>query len=132
MKKLLRGTIAAGLFLALPMAVDAQEQEACTAEISPVAAGSVVEAWGMFPAPFGEVSSIDAPEESGLVLASTEDVEAVEMSAEESAEREALANDENTTIFWLDTRNVTAGTYTITLHGEGGSCVAELTVEEPA
>ena len=134
MRKLLRGTIAAGLFLALPLAVDAQEQQdACTAEVGPVAAGGVVEAWAMFPTSFGDIASIEAPEESGLVLATGEEIEKAEMAAgEENAEKAALANEENTTIFWLDTRNVTAGTYVITLHGEGGSCVAELTVEEPA
>jgi len=137
MSKLIKGTAVAVLFLTAPLSAIAQEQaveqsEVCTASVSAVPAGTLVEAWAMFAAPFGDVVSIEVPEESGLVLATAEDVESVEMAAEEqSEEKVALANDPNTSIFWLDTRHATVGTYAITLKNEAASCAAELTVEEP-
>lgn len=131
MKKLFEGTIATALLLVLPLAANAQEQEqGCVAEVNPVAVGQIAEVWGTFPTPFGEVTGVEAPAESGLALAADEDIEPVEMaSEEENAEKEALAELETTSIFWLDARTATAGTYTITLEGEGGSCMAEITVE---
>lgn len=135
MRKLFERTvIAAALFIALPLAVSAQEEEAqeaaCVAEVNPVKVGQIAEVWGTFATAFGEVTAIQAPAESGLTLASSEDIERVEMAAEEDPEKAALANLDTTSIFWLDTREATVGTYTVTLEGEGGSCTAEITVEE--
>lgn len=141
MSKIIRGFAAAALVLALPLSVNAQDQqeegtpqqqEVCEATVAPVHAGGIVVATATFPAPFGDVVAIEAPEESGLVLASEAD--RTEMAAEEQSEElTELANEPNTTIFWIDTSETAAGTYAVMLkNAEEVSCVAEISVEEPA
>lgn len=149
MTKLMKGTLPIAFLLALPLTTMAQEreegeqqepqeaveQEVCTATITPVQTGAVLAVPVTFPAPFGTVVAIEAPEESGILLATDEDIERVEMAAEEGEEGEAekaeLTNQPNQSLIWLDTRNATAGTYVITLSNEGGSCQAEITVKDP-
>lgn len=142
MSKMIRGVAAAALLLALPLALHAQEQqeegtpqqqEVCEATIAPVHSGEIVAATATFASPFGEIIAIEAPEESGLALASDEDVEQTAMASEETEEPTELANDANTTIFWLNTQDSSAGTYVVMLkNAENVSCVAEITVEDPA
>lgn len=134
MRKLFEGAIAAALIAVVPATASAQEQEqGCVAELNVVQVGQIAEVWATFPTPFGEVTALRVPEESGLILASGEDVEKVQMSSEaETPEKEALAKLDTTTIFWVDTREAAAGTYEIALEGEGGSCSASITVEQPS
>ncbi len=139
MSKLIRGFAGAALLLALPLSVNAQDQqeegtpqqEVCEATVAPVHSGEIVAATATFPSPFGDVIAIEAPEASGLALATDEDK--TDMASEEQSEElTELANDPNTTIFWLDTRESSAGTYAVMLkNAEEVSCVAEITVETP-
>lgn len=140
MSKFIRGFAAAALLLALPLSVNAQDQqeegmpqqqEVCEATVAPVHSGGIVAATAIFTSPFGEIVAIEAPQESGLALASEE--ERTQMAAEQSEELAQLANEPNASIFWLDAREATTGTYAVTLkNAEGANCVAEVTVEEPA
>lgn len=140
MSKLIRGFAAAALLLALPLSVNAQDQEegmpqqqeVCEATVAPIHSGGIVVATATFTSPFGDVVAIEAPEESGIALASEED--RTEMAAEEQSEElTELANEPNTSIFWLNSREAAAGTYVVMLkNAEDVSCVAEITVEDPA
>ncbi|MFW6089341.1 MAG: hypothetical protein ACODAB_06280 [Gemmatimonadota bacterium] len=139
MSKLTSGLFAAALVLALPLtanaqeaAVPADEAETCTATIAPIHASEHVAATATFDAPFGNVVAIEAPAESGIVLAEEKQTE----MADEGVEREPapLAEEEenaNVSKFWLDTSDATPGTYLVTLNNElDESCSAEITVEE--
>lgn len=141
MSKMIRGFAGAALLLALPLSVNAQDQqeegqppqqEVCEATVAPIHSGGIVVATATFTSPFGDVVALEAPEESGLALASEED--RTEMASEEQTEKlSELANEPNTSIFWLDTREASAGTYVVMLkNAEQVSCVAEVSVEDPA
>jgi hypothetical protein len=139
MSKMIRGFAAAALLLALPLSVNAQEQqeegapqqEVCEATVAPIHSGEIVAAAATFASPFGDVVAIEAPEESGLALASEE--ERTQLAAEQSEKLTELASQPNTSIFWVDARGATAGTYVVMLkNAEQVSCVAEITVEDPA
>lgn len=135
MKRLITGPAASALLLFAPLAVHAQDEAppVCTAEIAAVQSGTIAGIAAEFSTAFGEVSSLDAPEDSGLRLATSEDVEQVEMSAEESGEGPVeLSNDPTRTILWIDTRDSNPGTYSVLLHNaEGGTCAGEVTVQAP-
>ena len=139
--KLTSGLFAAALVLALPLTANAQEVavptdeiETCTATIAPIHASEHVAVTAAFDAPFGSVVGIEAPAESGIVLAEEKRTEMADEAIEGEIEAEAapLADEnENVSTFWLDTSNATPGTYLITLNNElDESCTAEITVEE--
>ena len=151
MHKLTSGIVAAALVVALPMTANAQDaaapeaetQEVCQATIAPIQASSHVAATATFASPFGKVAEIDVPAESGIVLvteAQHEDI--VEMADEADGEYEEKAEEmvdeaedkvedtENTSLFWLNAENATAGTYDIVLKNESGAtCATQITVE---
>lgn len=143
MRKLTSGVFAAALALALPMTGNAQEavqgqdamqgQEECRATIEPIRAGDErVMATATFDSPFGEVTSIEAPERSNLSLHTEKDGELEGMAAErEYGEQAREMAAENQSVFWLKAENAEPGTYQVTLENEAGKrCTAELTVEE--
>lgn len=144
MSKLTSGLFAAALVLALPLTASAQEAavptdeaETCTATIAPIHASEHVAVTAAFDAPFGSVVAIEAPAESGIVLADEKRTamadEAVEGEVEAvEAEPAPLADEnENVSIFWLDASETAPGTYLVTLSNElDESCTAEITVEE--
>ncbi len=143
MSKLTSGLFAAALVLALPLTANAQEVavptdevEICTATIAPIHASEYVAVTAAFDAPFGNVVGIEAPAESGIVLAEEKQTEmadeAVEGEIEIEAEPAPLADENlNVSTFFLDTSNTAPGTYLITLNNElDASCTAEITVEE--
>lgn len=141
MSKLTSGLFAAALVLALPLTANAQdvavptdEAETCTATIAPIHASEHVTVTAAFDAPFGSVVGIEAPAESGIVLAQEKQTEMADEAVEgEVAAEPAPLADENANVstFWLDTSNAAPGTYLITLNNElDESCTAEITVEE--
>lgn len=141
MSKLTSGLFAAALVLALPLTANAQEAavptdeaEACTATIAPIHASEHVAVTAAFDAPFGNVVGIEAPAESGIVLAEEKQTEMADEAVEGEIEAEAapLADEnENVSTFWLDTSAAAPGTYLITLSNElDESCTAEITVGE--
>lgn len=143
MSKLTSGLFAAALVLALPLTANAQEvavptdeAETCTATIAPIHASERVAATAEFDAPFGKVVGIEAPAESGIVLAEEKQTEMADeaVEGEIAAEPTPLADgNENVSTFWLDASNAAPGTYQITLNNElDESCTAEITVEEKA
>lgn len=144
MRKLTSGVFAAALALALPMSANAQEaaqgqdamqedQEECSATIAPIRAGDErVMATATFDAPFGEVTSVEAPQRSNLSLHTERDGEREGMAAErEYGEQAREMAAENEAVFWLKAKDAEPGTYQVTLENEAGErCIAELTVEE--
>lgn len=145
MSKLTSGLFAAALVLALPLTANAQdvavptdEAETCSATIAPIHASDHVAVTATFDAPFGNVVGIEAPAESGIVLAEEKQTEMAdealkgEIEGEVEAEPAPLADENaNVSTFWLDTSDATPGTYLITLNNElDESCTAEITVEE--
>lgn len=138
MSKLTSGLFAAALVLALPLtanaqevAVPADEAETCTATIAPIHASEHVAVTAAFDAPFGNVVGIEAPAESGIVLAEEKQTE-MAVEGEIEAEPAPLADEgENVSTLWLNTSATAPGTYLITLNNElDESCTAEITVEE--
>lgn len=139
--KLTSGLFAAALVLALPLTANAQEVavptdevETCTATIAPIHASEHVAVTAAFDAPFGSVVGIEAPAESGIVLAEEKQTEMADEAIEGEIEAEAAPlgeETENVSTFWLDTSATEPGTYLITLNNElDASCSAEITVEE--
>lgn len=141
MSKLTSGLFAAALVLALPLTANAQEAavptdeaETCTATIAPIHASEHVAVTAAFNAPFGNVVGIEAPAESGIVLAEEKQTEMADEAVEGEIEAEAapLADENaNVSTFWLDTSTAAPGTYLVTLSNDlDESCTAEITVEE--
>lgn len=141
MSKLTSGLFAAALVLALPLTANAQEvavptdeAETCTATIAPIHASDHVAVTATFDAPFGSVVGIEAPAESGIVLAQEKQTEMADEAVEgEVAAEPAPLADENANVstFSLDASSAAPGTYLITLNNElDESCTAEITVEE--
>lgn len=140
----MRSLIPAALLAVLPLAVatsaaaqDTQEAEVqqCTAELSPatIAVASVQHFTAQLTEDIGEITGLQAPEDSGLLIATPEEVEMTEMAAEEATEEAAEAIDMAAEGFsatvWLSAKSATAGTYEIVLQGEVGACTAEITIE---
>lgn len=121
--------LALALF-ALPASVAAQEAEveACTTTLEAVTAGQVVEVTATFPHAFGEVVSV----EGGVPLATEEQIAMIELASEEAEEAVEMASDPNVSTFWLNTTDITPGTYALILHNEAHeTCEAQVEVVEP-
>lgn len=140
MSKLIKRATTAVALLLVPFAVHAQEeageqeQEVCKAVIAPVHSGQVLAVDVTFPNPFGEVTVLDVPPESGLTLATDEQISMVKLSAEETAEGEEeateMARDANVSTFWINTHEAASGTYSVILQNESGDeCTAEITIK---
>lgn len=150
MRKLIESVLPAAAVLALltvPSAVMAQEQaeeaeqQQCTVEIAPpeVATGkTAVQVTAAFSSDIGVVRELDAPEGSGIVLASSEDLALVQMArgeAEEGEEAEqpqpiVMAGGANQATIWLSTQDAQPGAHTVTLKGAKGDCTANIIVIE--
>lgn len=140
--KLLLPTALALVVLLLPQAVDAQEQEKhqeCTVEVSPQAIPTgqpAVSVTGQLDRSIGKVDALDAGE-SGLALASPEDIGRTEMArteGEEAPRPVEMSRTGNQATVWLNTNDVEAGTHGFVLVGEDGTCRGEIevVVEESA
>jgi len=132
--RVIRAAVVGGLFALTPALVGAQEQEQelCTAtlDVASIPAGEAAT-----PVTFslsqsiGEVTGIEAGE-SGLSVASPEDLELSEMASEETPKViEMSAESEGVAQIWLSTLEAQPGTYEVTLNSEAGSCTAVVTVE---
>ena len=141
----MRGIIPVALLAALPLALsadaasaqDAQDAEIqqCVAELTPAAidaSGVVQHVNARLSEDIGEITGIEAPAESGLAIATPDEVEMAEMSTEEAAEEEMadMATEGFSAALWLSAKDATPGTYQIVLQGENGTCATEVTVEE--
>ena len=125
-----------------PQALGAQEQQQemerqCTAEVAPEAIQAGAPAVRLIAAlsqTIGPVSGLEAPEASGISLASPEDLPRSEMAneGEESAPSPIeLTGEQNRLTVWLNTEEANPGTHTVTFKGEAGTCQAQVTVAEP-
>lgn len=133
MRRLITGTATSALLLFAPLAAHAQDEASpvCTAQIAAAQVGTIAGVATKFPTPFGQVDRLDAPEDSGIRLATSEEVEQVKMSAEDSGEELVeMSNDPTQSILWIDTRNSSPGTYSVLLYNsEGDTCTGEVTVQ---
>jgi hypothetical protein len=150
MNKLISGSAVAALFLALPLAANAQETvevegdvdvaveaaDICTATISsPVTAGEQTAVAVRFDAPFGDIVEIDAADESGLKLVDSDEDAELQNVADAAGNAElrdaATLDDANVSIFWLDAEEATVGTHEITLLNDSDvSCTTEITIND--
>lgn len=132
-------SLAATFFLALPIAfapngVSAQDVEApqmCTASVQPAAitAGeAAVHLVATLSEDIGSVTGIQSAE-SGIAVASPEELPRTEMSTDAEAPKAiAMTAEGNTVGLWLNTLGAEAGTFQVVLEGESGMCHAEVTV----
>jgi hypothetical protein len=120
-------------------AQEAQETEAtdtpaCEATVSPAAVSASETPVQVRIALSEEIGHFEfqAPEESGLLVVTPEDVPMSEMAAEEGETPEPVAmadEDDGAVVIWLNTTNAAVGSYEILLNGEAGTCSAMIGVE---
>lgn len=145
MRTLARGLLGAAvavMFVAAPSALHAQQQsektqESCTAEVTPapIAPGQkAVAIQAELGQDIGAVTTLKAPEESGLALASPEDFGKQQMSQErgERTEPILMADEDNKARIWLNTADAKTGKHEVTLKGKTGTCTATVTVKKPS
>ena len=158
MRKLIETALPAAAVLALlavPSAVMGQEpeeeqqqeqveevQEQCTVEVTPSefeTGKTAVRITATFSSDIGVVQKLNAPEASGIALASPEDLAIVADMArsetEEGEEAEAprpivMVADGNQATIWLNTEEAEPGTHSVTLKGEKGDCTVDVIVAE--
>lgn len=151
MTKLAQSALPAAVVLALlavpspataqEQAQEAEAQEQCNVEIVPqeIEAGkAAVQVTATFSSDIGLVRELSAPEDSGIALASAEDLAMVQMARAEIAEGEeaeqpqpiAMVGGTNEATIWLSTQEAEPGTYRFTLKGATGDCAAEVIVTE--
>lgn len=147
MPSLMKRAPAPALLLALPFVLipgtaNAQEQEAAEQEqcIARAVPESVEPAQALARLTFvlsqdiGEVSGVKAPDESGLTVATPEELERVTLTWEEETETPEpieTSHEGNAVDVWLNTTNASPGVYRVVLEGEEGECTAEVTVKAP-
>lgn len=79
--------------------------------------------------PIGEVSDFQAGEDSGLQLASEEDVRRVAMTAGgQEVQPIEMANEQNRLTVWVNTADAQAGSHEFTLTGAEGECKGTITI----
>lgn len=132
--RVIRTAIVGGLFALTPALASAQEQElaVCTATVDvasiPAGAAATPVTFSLSES-IGEVTGVEAGE-SGVRIASPEDLERSEMATEEAPKViEMSAESEGVAQIWLNTLEAQPGTYELTLSSEAGSCTAVVTVE---
>jgi len=123
--------------LGLPASVNAQDEQdldpqQCTAEISPMeleAGSNAVPLTVTLSEDVGDVTGVESSD-SGISVASPQDLARVDMAAEEEQSEPITMSDEqeNTWTIWLNTTMAEAGTYEVTFVGSEGDCSAEVTV----
>lgn len=140
-QKLAGAMMAVALTFALqPGVVHAQEQSSgtqqeCTAQLSPkqVAPGQdVVSLNAQLGRDIGTVNSFQAPDGSGVSLASPEDFGKQQMTREQGEEPRAIqmADQGNRARVWLNTVDAETGQHRVILEGDNGRCAAQLVVQE--
>lgn len=129
----------AGILGFVPLAIlassaSAQEEDgACKAELSP---GSIrvespaIRVTARLSRDIGEITALDGPDESGVRLSSTAELELMAKTTDADPEDPvALSADGHTATLWLNTEDAEPGRYTITLEGETGACTSDITVD---
>lgn len=131
MTPLIRRTgMALGLVAAtalVPMETSAQE---CEAQVSPTvlpAGQEAVQVTVRLSEGVGAVTDVRAPE-SGIAMASPDDVPRTEMSAEEEARPVQMGADQTSWTVWLNTSRAQPGEYQVTFVAEEAGCVADVEV----
>lgn len=123
------------LFLTLvvalvPSTVSAQAQ--CEAQLTPaeVPAGEAAfQVTAQISEDVGAISTVQPASESGLAMASPEDIPRADLAAGDEAPRPVtMAMEGNSATIWLNSEEAQAGTYEVLLQGEAGSCIAEVSV----
>lgn len=118
---------------ALPAQLAAQE---CTARLDPaqVEPGSKAVAVNVtVSAPVGPLTGVQAPEASGIALASPADLPRTEMAASGGEARPIkMGERENVWIVWLNLAEAEAGSHAITFAGREGACSGSLAVRPGA
>lgn len=113
-----------------------QQTPQCTMQASPVQVASgeaAVEAAFEISDEFGAISSAEPSPESGLALASGEEIPRADLAAgDEETEPVQMSAEGSSATVWLNTEDAEAGTYEIELQGERGSCIANVSVTEGA
>ena len=125
------GAVLAAALLVIPSQVDAQE---CRAQIQPaeVDAGETATRLQVtLPQPIGAVERLQAPQSSGLAVASPRDIPRIALAADEEATPIAMGDAENHWMVWVSTNASQPGTHAVTFVGTEGSCSANLTVRAP-
>lgn len=109
-----------------------QTRGQCTMQTSPieVAAGqAAADVTIQVEEQFGAITEAEPSMQSGLALASAEDIPRTDLAAdEEEAEAIQMSAEGSSATLWLNTEDVEAGTYYLKLHGERGDCTAQVTV----
>lgn len=126
------------LLVGTPRLLAAQQQDQpqqCTAQALPesVPAGqAAVQVTFTLSEDVGVIAGLQAPEGSGIKLASPEDLPRQEMANPDVAPEPIEMSQEqpNVAILWLNTTEAAAGALTVTLTSEDHTCVAQLTVTE--
>ncbi len=128
------------LLVGTPRLVAAQEQtepQQCTAQALPelVQAGqAAVRVTFTLSEDTGVIDGLQAPEGSGIEVASPEDLPKQDMANPDMPPKpiEMSREQPNVAILWLNTNAAQAGAYVLTLTSEEHTCVAQLTVSEGA
>lgn len=140
-KQMIPTALALGLaFALLPQTAEAQEQEGqmeCAVEVSPqsiLAGQPAVPVEGRLTQDIGDVESLEAGE-SGLAIASPEDIGRTELARTEGEEppqpvETSRTGDQIKATVWLNTEDVEPGTHGFVLVGENGTCAGEIEVAE--
>lgn len=142
-KQMIPTALALGLAVALlPQTAEAQEQEGqqeaqqeCAVEVSPqkiLTGQPAVPVEGRLTQGIGDVNSLEAGE-SGLALASPEDIGRTEMArteGEEAPRPVEMSRTGNQARVWLNTKDVEPGTHGFVLVGENATCAGEIEVAE--
>ena len=132
----LLGLILAGALAAVPSHVAAQaapqQQQSCTAEITPgaVEAGArAVPVTITVSQPIGEVTGVRAAEGSGIALAQPTDLPRQQLAAGAQAPQPiAMGDAANTWIVYLNLAEAEAGAHELSFTSTRGACTSELTV----
>lgn len=132
----------AAIFGFVPLAIlvsgaSAQEEDGtCTAELSPASIrveSPAIRVTARLSADIGEITAVDGPDESGVRLSSTAELELMARTADtddtDTEEPVALSGDRQTATLWLNTEDATPGRYTIALEGETGVCTSDITID---
>lgn len=114
----------------IPGALSAQAQ--CEAQLTPAeipAGEAAVQVTAEFSEEVGAVTTVQAAGESGLAIASPEDIPRTELAAgDEAPQPITMAMEGNSASIWLNSQQAQEGTYQLALQGDTGTCTAELTV----
>jgi hypothetical protein len=108
------------------------QQEACSAQLMPVqveAGEAATQVTITVSQPIGEVTGVEAPEGSGIRLASAADLPRTPLAApDEAPEPIRMGDAANTWIVYLNLADAEAGQHELTFNSSRGDCTAQITV----